>query len=300
MTRNWSSKSLGSRFQHTIFYKAISIGGWPVAYIMLFFITFWYTLLPKVRKRSYPYLHRRFPGIRGMQLWLHTLRLYGEFGKVLVDKARAGITGRCNAWSSPEDEQQLCALIKEQKGLILLSAHMGGWQLALPALGVLRDAPIHVVMHQSGADNDRQYFEHTESAPPFTIIDPKHGVKSSLSMLYALQRGEVLVFLGDRVFGNAKHTLGITFLGGTIRIPIAPYRLAAATGAPIAVCFAFRTGVGTTLLTIADIIRIPQRHYKNSDDFIPYAKAYVSTLEHAVQQYPHHFFNFYDLWEYTE
>ena len=298
MAKQWSSKSLGSRFQHAIFYKALAWVGWPLAYFFLFFVVFWYALAPTARKRSLPYLQRRFPKAGKVALWLHTLRLYLEFGKVLVDRAQAGINGNFVAKGSPQDEQGLVELVQEGKGLILLSAHVGSWQMALSALGVFQGHTVHVVMHKDNQDNDKHYFEHNRTKAPFARIDPASGLEGSLQMLDALQQQQVLAFLGDRVFGDSKNVIRIPFMGGTIAVPLAPYALAATTGAPVAIFFAHRTGVGKSIPYLAGVIRIPSSvSSKSTQQLLPYATVYGTALEEFAIRYPYQFFNFYDMWE---
>ena len=295
MSKNWSSKSLGTRFQHSIFYSAIALAGWPFAYFLLFFTVFWYSLCPSIQRRSHPYLQKRFPHASSFRLWLHTLQLYWEFGKVLVDRARAGILGKNAVTGLPQHEQQLRSIIDEGKGVILLSAHFGCWQLALAALSKLCTIPTHVAMYKDIADNDKHFFEHHGQATSFSVIDPQGGVDSSLAMLQALQKGHVLGFLGDRLFGASKHAISVPLLNKNIRIPCTPFLLAAATGAPIVIWFAHRTGVGTGNLQIAKVLRIPQGATKQVQQ--QYAVQYAKSLEECIMQHPYQLFNFFNMWE---
>ncbi len=58
MSTRWSSRSLGSRLQHRIFYTVIRLAGALGGYFLLFFVVSWYTLRPAVRNRSRAYLSR--------------------------------------------------------------------------------------------------------------------------------------------------------------------------------------------------------------------------------------------------
>ena len=76
---NWSSRSLGSRFKHEFFYRLIRhVGPWA-AYPLLYVVVFYYSLLPGVRRRSRPYLKRRFPQSGFFASWRQSFRLNLSF-----------------------------------------------------------------------------------------------------------------------------------------------------------------------------------------------------------------------------
>lgn len=296
MSGNWSSKSPASRRQHAVFYKALSRFGLPVAYFMLFFVVIWYVFSPQAAHYSRAYLKRRFPRSGFFEGRLHRFRLFHAFGKILVDRAWTGITGRFRNTTGEADVEQLRALAAEGRGVILLSAHAGCWQLGLAALDFFQERVVHVVMHKNAEDNDKHFFEHGKKKAPFSIIDPTDGLGGSLAMAQALQRGEMVAMLGDRFFTTARHTLWTPFMGEEAELPILPYMLAAATGAPILVCFALRSGAGEARWRAAGCIRVPPG--KATPEFcLPYASRYARMLEELVEEHPYQFFNFHDLWE---
>lgn len=293
----WSSRSLGSRFQHEIFYRIIRLFGRRAAYTVLFFVVSWYVLLPKTRRGAHTYLIHRFPASSSFVRFFYCFRLYWEFGKILIDRATTGILGDFVATASKEDEETLTRLQTEGHGLIFLTSHVGCWQTAAIALLHLVDAPLNLVMLQAEGDHDRQWFEHQGKRSPYTRIDPTDFPTNTVAMLTALQQGQILGIMGDRVFGDERNTLPVPFLGGNIRLPFSMYRLASATGAPIVVFFSLRTGPGRGHNRIAAVIRVPPDLGRNKETYIPYATAYAAALENVVKECPWQFFNFYDLWK---
>ena len=58
--RQWTSRSVGSKLQHDIFYTIIRLGGHRAAYAVLNCVALYYTLFrPAIRKKADPYLTRR-------------------------------------------------------------------------------------------------------------------------------------------------------------------------------------------------------------------------------------------------
>lgn len=295
MNARWSSRSVATRFQHEFFYMLIRFCGVRSAYFFLFFVVSWYTLRPSVRSRSKSYLTRRFPDAGVWARFLHTWRLQWNFGLCLVDRAAAGIAGGFRF--DEKVRRKLENLMRERKGVILLSAHTGCWHMSPYMLAGHGTAPISILVYREEADLDKLTHEHTSSAPPFRMIDAKKGVTASIALMNLLRRGELLCIMGDRTADGSDSVTGVTFLGGKISLSCTPYRLASASGAPIVVVFALRTGPLSGTLCLADVIRVPQDIGKATHMYEPHAQRLASGLEEYVRNHPYQFFNFYNLWE---
>lgn len=294
--QRWTSRSIGSRLQHGVFYLLIRTLGRRPAYALLFFVVLWYTLRPMTRARSKPYLVRRFPRAGRLQRLRHCFMLNWNFGLTLVDRAASGILGQISITASQEDEQTLKTLLSQGRGLILLTGHFGCWQTSSAGLDGI-DTPVHVLMHRAPDDIDRQHFEHAGTEAPFHIIDPHGYLGGSLEMLEALGKGHILGLMGDRTFGSDRNTVRVPFLGDSVRLPFSAYRLASVTGAPILLFFSSRIGPGQAKHQIARVIRVPEGLGRSGDSYIPYAQQFALALEEMVFATPYQFFNFYDMWE---
>ena len=295
----WSSRSLGSRLQHAIFYALLGLGGRRAAYPLLFWVVLWYMFKPSATRRSAAYLRRRFPAAGGLARWRHRWRLHWELGKTLVDRAASSLSGRFFLEVSAEERARLRSLHAEGKGLILLASHAGCWHMALSALPDLFSGPANVVMYRAEGDHDRHYFELQGLRSPFGVIDPSDGPQSAVAMIQCLQRGEVLCLMGDRPFGDAG-VCRVPFLGADISVPYTAYYLAAVSGAPIVMFFTCRTGPDSGRAECAGIVRIPSGLGKRPEAYLPFARAYAAALETYVAQRPYQFFNFYNMWETDE
>ena len=295
MSPRWSSRSLGNRLQHAIFYRLIHVAGWPGAYALLFFVVLWYTLRPAVRSRSDAYIRRRFPEAGRFRRFVAAWRLQWNFGKVLVDRATAGIAG--NFAFDTEAEEPLAALTREGKGVILLSAHTGCWQMGPQMLAGQTDLPVSVLVHKDAHDVDKQAHEHAGKAPPYDVIGAEDGPAALVALMNLLRRGQLLCMMGDRLTGGSEPSVTVNFLGSPVRLPYLAYRLASAAGVPIAVCFSLRTRPCAGSLILADVIRVPEGLGSKPEVYRLYAERYAAALEAFVREHPYQFFNFFNLWE---
>lgn len=305
--RTWTSRSLAPEFFHRLFYAAIRLTGRQTAYFMLFFVVSFYTLLPGVRKRASHYIARRFGCTTPARCFVHTFRLYWNFGQMLVDRSVLRILGKFKAVGKDVDTSKLKELYSEQQRLILLTGHVGCWQMGISYLDFL-DAPKAVVMLMDSEDVDRHSFKWQPSGnsdgekcpEKITVINPAAPMGGTLEMLSALKNNSVLCINADRTFGSSKNTVEVEFLGGRIKLPISAYKIAAATDTPIAIAFSERTGPGEGIFWTSGILRVPRNTGKGDsrgpEAFTHYAQAFARELEKYCQAHPYQFYNFFNMW----
>jgi predicted LPLAT superfamily acyltransferase len=296
--KKWNSQSIGKPWQHYFFYVVIRFLGRYVACFFMYFVVLWYVLFyPPIHAKCKPYLSKRFPHVKnGFTRLFYEYRWVTSLGRSLIDRAAYGIRSPKSIEIEAPDGQKLLELLDEGKGLIVISAHTGCWQIAFSALKYMK-TKVHLVIHQDQSDIDKHYYEFKEEAPPFNIIDPEGYLGGTLQMVAVLQKGETLGLMGDRVFGNDSNTMRLDFLGAPIKIPVASFRLAAMQGTPIAVLLSYRESRSRYRVELSGIIRVPVLVERNPDAYIPYGRQYLRCLTSFVQDHPFDFYNYYDMWE---
>ncbi|MBW1776806.1 MAG: lysophospholipid acyltransferase family protein [Deltaproteobacteria bacterium] len=294
--KRWTSRSIGSRFQHRIFYALIRAGGIHLAYPLLYAVVFYYmTCRPSIRQKTAFYLEKRFPQKSAAQRFADSYRISMTLGKVLIERAKAGIRGPETLKLSFPAKARLFGLLEENRGLILMNAHVGGWQVILPALPSL-GRPVKMLIERDAQDVDLHYYEHAHRPRPFAAIDPKGFLGGSLEMMDALERGEILCVMGDRVFGSDKNVIHVPFLGKRAVFPFSAFKIASVSGAPVAVFFSHRIGPNRYGIEIPDVIRVPAGLGRSPRAFGPYVHRFVAALDAYTREHPYQFFNFYDMW----
>ncbi|BCS88449.1 lysophospholipid acyltransferase family protein [Pseudodesulfovibrio sediminis] len=277
------------------------MAGRPLAYCMLFFVVPFYTLRPNIRRRSAEYRRRRFGDRGALGQFVDCFKLHMEFGKMLVDRAVMGILGQFSLDASPEDFQTLVDLAAQGRGLILITGHVGCWQLGMSVLNKI-DGPKAIVMYNNRKDVDKHYYEHDDGNehPGFSIIDPRSAMGGTLEMMTVLKQAGLLCIMGDRSFGSTKNVVDVDFMGGTIPLPISAYKLASNLNVPIVVTFSHRTGAGYGRIWISRVIDVPENMGRNAQIYQPYAQCFAKGLEEFTEHHPWQFYNFYNMWEKEE
>ena len=169
------------------------------------------------------------------------------------------------------------------RGAIVVTAHMGSFEVGMASLRSVDASPIHVVFRR-----DRfARFERQRSA-----LRARLGVEEApvdegwtvwVRLRDALLNNEVVVLQGDRVMPGQKGE-AVPFLGGRLMLPPGPVKLALATGAPIVPIFSVRTPGGKVKLFVEDAIEVePAPHAAGPH---PALLRWAALLERYVRTYP--------------
>lgn len=294
-TERKAHKALGGRLRYLFFTILVRSKLVFLAKILMHLVVAWYCCVPSVRKRAYPYLGRRFPGQGAFCRFWHVYRLYLQLGQNILAGIQAGITRRFPVSSCTIPGCQ--ASQNDGSGIIVLSAHFGGWQLGLAGLERL-GRKVSVVQVPSQGEQNRHYYGYS-GGRDFAVIDATDPVGAMLAATTALARGEIVCIMADRPDFEKKpeKSLAVPFLGGKIRLPAGPFAMASMTGARLMVLLTVWKNGQVCLLEAKDLkipANLPRR---KTDAFEPYMQAYAKCLEQAVIQYPYQYYCFYDLWE---
>lgn len=279
---------------HGIFYLVLRITGQVGAYALLIPVVLAYcSFSRRIHRLTSPYLQRRFPKHNLIKRWQDTFRIVHSFGQILVDRAWLGLNRSARLNCSLDGWDTILGLIEQGKGLVLLTAHVGNWQVALAHLKDL-PVPVHALMHYEEEVVAKHYFDLRGESCPFRIIKTDGFLGGVVEVTAAIQRGEVVTIMGDRLAGGPNTP--VKFLDAQVRFPAGVYRLAAATGAPVAVLLAAKTGRQSYRLRLWDVFHPSYHSEHRKKDMIAWTGRFSKALEAYVTEFPYQWYNFYDFW----
>jgi KDO2-lipid IV(A) lauroyltransferase len=133
--------------------------------------------------------------------------------------------------------EQLRAAVRDGRGVVVVTAHFGNWDL-LACLSAMLGIPLHVVTRElKGGRTNSAWMRARERRG--VHLHPAAG--SIGALLAALRRGEVVAFVVDQHMPG-RLGVGVPFFGRMASTIDAPAVLAARTGAPLLPAFLFREG----------------------------------------------------------
>ncbi len=181
-------------------------------------------------------------------------------------------------------------LLKHGKGIIIVSAHLGNWELgaaALAALGYKFNA-VALWVPDKKLNDLYQYYRTSRK------INPLPFGRAARECISVLRRNEIVAVVGDRDFSRSVQT--VEFFGRPARLPDGPAKLALATGAPLLPIFMIRLP-DDTFAYIVDEPIWADKERQNVDEIM---RQVAMALERVIRQHSEQWFLFHNLWDIEE
>jgi lauroyl/myristoyl acyltransferase len=193
-----------------------------------------------------------------------------------------------------EGEAHLEQLLKTDRGVILLTAHAGNYELGgllLKALGM----EVHAVYKPDRFEAVERL--RTRIRRQGGVIGvPVDGVGfSTLPLLKLLREGKLVGMQGDRDF--SMNGLPIEFFGRIAHFPRGPWELAAMTGAPVIASFFFMDEELRFHARFFEPIYVDGARGERMTSIERGMRTYVAQLEDLIRQHPDQWYCFYPFWD---
>jgi Kdo2-lipid IVA lauroyltransferase/acyltransferase len=179
------------------------------------------------------------------------------------------------------------------KGVLLLTAHLGNWEVGSFMLAQVR-MPIHVVLVPDifpGVERARQKLH--ERAQVIEIPVDRSFVPT-LAVMRALEANGIIAMQGDRDFDNTG--LAVPFFGRESYFPRGPFRVAMATGAAVLPAFIIQVPDGRYRAVVEEPLEI-RRSGDRDAALAENIRRYAVTLERYVRDFPDQWYCFYPFWD---
>ncbi len=287
---------MGSRFGMSLLAVLMRLLPARVAYAFAIFPVLFYFFAKPEGRRSASLLFDRL-GYAGGRLrrWWFALSQIHMFAQIIMDNMYLGLFGSTGFTLHEFGTDLFLKQLENGRGLLLLSAHVGNWHLAVNFLHNTR-THVHLVIDDARSEAVQKAMDVAkDKSGHLTLHIAKAGPALAFDLTAALRRGEVVIVAGDRTRGQGRR-VQVPFLGAPAWFPTAPLLLAKAAGAPVCTALTFRVGMHTyNCYGLGPFEPPPDTPNKTHVDHL--AKQFASTLETYVRQYPTQWFNFYDFWQ---
>lgn len=290
----WDGKSRGTLLGYKIFVFCIRKLGIKVAYFVLYFVASYYFLFLKKSNKAIFYYFKERLGYSYFKAKKMVFKSYFTFGQTLIDKTAIS-AGLKNRFTYEFDGIEILKqLLAEKKGGVLISAHMGNFEVAEHFFAEIDlDCQINLVTTDQEHSVIKAYLEsisEVKSTIKFIIV------KEDLSHIYdinnALAQNELICFTGDRYFEGVK-SLTVPLLGKEANFPAGPFLIASRLRVPVVFVY---------------VMKEPNLHYhlyareantKHRDERA-LLDAYIESVESMINKYPLQWFNYFDFWDSLE
>jgi len=286
----WDGKSKGTVLGYKIFVFFISKVGIQSAYFILYFVAGFYFLFLKKSNRAIFYYFNQRLGYSTLKAKQMVFRSYYTFGQTIIDKISIS-AGMRNRFSYEFDGVEiLTKLLSEKKGGVLISAHIGNFEIAEYFFGEIDlDFQINLVTTDLEHSAIKNYLESITKKSSIKFIIIREDLSHIFEINSALARNELVCFTGDRYFEGVKSLSG-ALLGKEANFPAGPFLIASRLKVPVVFVY---------------VMKEPKLHYhlyareatvKHRDEK-GLLQEYISSVESMLKKYPLQWFNYFDFWD---
>jgi predicted LPLAT superfamily acyltransferase len=286
----WDGKSKGNLLGYKIFVFCIRKLGIRPSYFVLYFVASYYFLfLKKTNRVTFYYFHKRL-GYSAIKARKMVFMSYYTFGQTLIDKTAISAGMRDRFTYEFDGVERLKELIENKQGGVLISAHIGNFEIAEYFLGEL-DGKFQINLLTTDLEHRviKEYLESiaAKSAIKFIII------KEDLSHIYdinsALANNELVCLTGDRYMEGIKY-ITHPFLGEDANFPAGPFLIASRLKVPVVFVYVMKEK------KLHYHLYAHQAEVKHRNEKALLAD-YVDDLEKMLKKYPLQWFNYFDFWQ---
>ena len=211
-----------------------------------------------------------------------------RFAQLPPERLREQVVG-----GSLNDLEPLRAARAAGQRLILITAHLGNWELGAVMAGQshLPVSVVYVPDEFGEAELFRSLLRQLGRVDEIPIRP--EGRLASLPVLRAFSEGRIVALQGDRDFRD--NGLALPFFGAEAKFPIGPFHLARMTGATLVPTFIAYTPDHRFEIDIGEPIEV-ERSADRDGDVRRALERWVAVLERAVARWPTQWYTFYDFW----
>lgn len=292
---SWKGKTRGGLTGYKIFVWVLQYAGIRFAYFLLLFVVLYYFLFtPHSFAVTYKFYRKRL----SMSVWkavLYVFRNYYSFGQVLLDKVAVMAGFRAKFHFNYDGEQYLRKMVDDKTGGLLISAHVGNFEMAGFMLERLKST-INIIMYDAEHARIKDYLS-SVAKRNFNVIVIKNDQSHIYEINKAFSEKQIVCIHGDRFIQGSK-TITARFLGVDAPFPTGPFYLAMKFNIPVSFVFAMKESRNKY-----HFYATPPRYYqqeamqeKRDQTIACIIHDYIEEFESIIKKYPEQWFNYYDFW----
>ena len=279
----WTGKTYGGYFGNWCFLKLLKFGMYP-AYLLLVFVASYFQIFrPTACKGGVIFLEK----VLGQKVGRFSFTLYKllfSFGVCLLDRT-AYLIGSDKIKIIDDAEASIKEILSSGKGVIVLTAHIGGWAISATQLEKYGRK-----LFIAGVDTEdsrlRELAKSVQKRGKSAINTD--GAMGNIQAYSILRAGGIVAMHADRYAGG--RFVDVEFFGKNVKAPLSPYALAKASGVPIVQTICVREKLFTYRMKALSIIDAEKKSPEEC------AEIFMKNMESALRVYPYQWFNFYDFW----
>lgn len=294
MSATWQTqRERGTVFSlKLIAWLALTLGR-PAGRLLLYPICVYFMIFSRGGRRASRQYLTRVLGRRAtlLQVFQH----HYTFAATLLDRAFL-FAGRYQMFDLKKHGlETILPLIASKRGILLLGAHMGSFDLVRFSGEMTCGTIVNMMMYEDNARKVNTVIASLGGKEHMRVI-PIGGIDALLRTQDCVEQGEMIGILADRVVANDR-TVRVPFLGKDAMFPAGPILLAHALKIPVVLFFGIYKG-GNRYEEHFELFasEINLGRASRQAELETWVQRYAARLEHYCHLAPYNWFNFFDFW----
>jgi len=225
-----------------------------------------------------------------------TWRVFSNVTKTFADMFYAASLPRehiSRLVAPQEGVEHIGTALKEGRGAIFLTGHVGNWELGGMTLGKF-DVNVNMVYMPDQSDAFEEQRLHVREDQNVFSIPMGGGFEVSLMVIRKLNAGEIIALKGDRAMG--RNGMTVRLFGRDTLFPRGPYLLSYISGAAILPTFIILDDDDRYRPIVSEPI-FPVRTGDRGRDVQELAQRTALVIEDFIRRYPDQWYMFYPFWK---
>lgn len=290
--KNWPGTTYGSGRMHQWLTALLRVVPLPVIYVFsaIFVVPVTMLINRKAVRSIYSYFHDRL-GYGPLKSAISAYRNHCDFSGVVVDRF-AMYAGKKFKFDI-EGEKFYKSLTLNPEGFILLSAHIGNYEIAGYSLRA-EHKRFNALVFMGEKESVMKGREALFGENNIRMIPIRPDMSHLLDINSALSAGEILSIPADRIFGSPKY-FSLPFMGTEAKFPQGPFAIAATMRLPVLFVSVMKKGLSRYQINVQPL-KEPDALSRTILRARSLAEDYVGKLEATLRVYPTQWYNFFDFW----
>ena len=265
----WSGKTGGLPWmQRSLIAMFRVLPLWLLYGVMALVVPFYMIFNRKGYRAIYHFFNDRM-GYNGWKSFWSVYANHFKFGQVILD--RFGVYAGKKYHFTNEGQELMDELEKHPEGFILLSSHVGNYEIAGYSL----------------KPKNKKFNALVYAGETATVMENRQRILSK-------NNGEIVSMPADRIFGSQK-SVACDFFGTNANFPLGAFAMAVQKNVPVLAVFVMKEGMKRYHAYVQEVTCDKQASKR--EQMAQLVQSFAQRLETIVRRYPTQWFNYYDFWE---
>lgn len=286
----WSGRTKGFVLGYQFFIFIIKNLGVRISYILLYFVVpFYFIFLHQARQNLY-LTFKRVPDFSSLNLYALIYSNFSTLGKTLIDNL-AVLTHHKKKYSYVgTGSKYLLELFENSQPAILISAHIGSWNVAGELIKA-KGGTVNIVMYDGENRRIKELIQENIGVNNYKVILVKNDLSHLFKIKNAIEKKELICIHADRYI-EGHNTIEGNFFDNIIKLPQGPFAIAAKLNVPYSFVFCLKKG------TYEYQFSATKPQISRDENII--VSQFLEILEEKLIRFPEQWFNYFNIFEFKK